>query len=379
MGLADRGGASGLVGGRWADLCADWAANLVGRDTSIPVAGIQPFPIVKVARLDDLPRIAAVASKRGLQNPDIVIVGERNSNSVLQAADAKFSVETARSKQVSCEVMEALLALGPLVLSLTGELTPEIEYVPGVFLSPDYPLTHLMLAGRPGITRATVKPEEVIFVPVDPSHFFEPLSGYRVMHVLSDVDDLPVSISESLLAGLYYFRLTRAAVGSWQDSVKPLLAMNDKVDVDEDRILDEACRRAVNARSAFKLILDWDIDVESIRARRAAVEQVASLPVMTKDLRNAVATTTKGKVEEGPSVNQVRRRLASWFRGELRAAVGPMMPDEGDFEVRLQEVGRVGAEIARQIPDRTTAVIQQLMLEKAETVDVTPEAIASLD
>ncbi len=379
MGLADRGGASGLVGRRWADLCAEWAANLVGREASIPVPEIDPFPIVKVARLDDLPQIAAVASKRGLQNPDIVIVGERNSNSVLQAADAKFSVETARSKQVSCEVVEALLSLGPLVLSLTGELTPQIEYVPGVFLSPDYPLTHLMMAGRPGITRATVKPGEVIFVPVNPSQFFEPLSGYRVMHVLSDVDDLPVSISESLLAGLYYFRLTRAAVGSWQDAVKPLLAMNDKVEVDEDRILSEACRRAVNARSAFQMILDWDIDVESIRARRAAVEQVAALPVMTKDLRTAVATETKGKIEDGPSINQVRRRLAAWFRGELRAVVGPIMPDEGGFEEKLQEVGRVGAELARQIPDRMTSVIQQLILEKAETTEASPEVIASPD
>lgn len=325
------------------------------------------------------PKLRLSRRNADLQNPDIVIVGERNNNSVLQAADAKFWWRRPRSKQVSCEVVEALLSLGPLVLSLTGDLTPEIEYVPGVFLSPDYPLTHLMLAGRPGITRATVKPDEVIFVPVNPAHFFEPLSGYRVMHVLSDVDDLPVSISESLLAGLYYFRLTRAAVGSWQDAVKPLLAMNDKVTIDEDRILGEACRRAVDARSAFQLILDWDIDVELIRARRAAVEQVASLPVMTKNLWNAVAIATKGKVEEGPSINQVRRRLASWFRGELRAVVGPIMPDDGGFEVKLGEVGEVGAEIARHISERTTAVIHQLMQEKAETADVTPEAIASLD
>ena len=69
MGLADRGGASGLVGGRWADLCADWASNLVGRHATIPVPEIEPFPIVKVARLDDLPQIASVASKRGPRLP----------------------------------------------------------------------------------------------------------------------------------------------------------------------------------------------------------------------------------------------------------------------------------------------------------------------
>lgn len=379
MGLADRGGASGLVGRRWADVCAGWAEGLVGRHAAVPVAEIEPFSIRKVARLDDLPQIASVASRRGMQNPDIVIIGERNGRSVLQAADAKFSVETARSKQVSCEVVEALLALGPLILSLTGDLTEEIEYVPGVFLSPDYTLTHLMLGGRQGITRATVQPGEVTLVPVDPADFFEALPGSRVLHVLSGVDDLPICVEESLLAGLYYFRLARAAVGSWQDSVKPLLAMNDRIEVDEEAILSEACHRANNARSAFQLVLDWDGDVEAIRARRAAVDQVAGLPVMTKELRTAIATATKGKIEEGPSINQVRRRLGGWFRSELRAVVGPMPPEEPDFEQRLQELGTLGAQIAKQIPEQTALIIQQLLAEKRETIEVTLAVVESID
>jgi hypothetical protein len=123
MGLADRGGGSGLVGRRWADLCAEWATGQIGNLAQIPQGGGEPFPIERVARLDDMPRIAAVASKRGLQNPDLVTIGHRHGHSVLQAADAKFSVETARSKQVSVEVVVALLTLGSLVRSLTGELT----------------------------------------------------------------------------------------------------------------------------------------------------------------------------------------------------------------------------------------------------------------
>lgn len=366
MGLADRGGGSGLVGRRWADLCADWISELVGRPAQVPQGAGDSFAIERVARLDDMPRIASVASKRGLQNPDLVIIGHRHNRSILQAADAKFSVETARSKQVSPEVVEALLGLGSLVRSLTGDLTEEIEFIPGVFLSPDYPLTHLMLQGRQGIMRATVRPSEVVLVPVDPASFFEPLPASAVMHVLSGVDDLPVSTDESLLAGLYYFRLARATVGSWLDSVRPLLQWNDKIEVDEAALLAEAERRAPTARTAFELVLAWDVDVEAIRARRAAVDQVTGLPVVTRDLRNAIAAAVNGKVDEGPSVNQLRRRLGAWFRGELRAMVGPIPPSEPDFPARLQELAKLSAHVAKQIPEQTNRVIRELIAERAE-------------
>ena len=366
MGLADRGGSSGLVGQRWADVCADWVDNLVGTTAHIPMIDGEPFQIERVARLDHLPRIASVASKRGLQNPDIVFIGHRAGRSVLQAADAKFSIETARSKQGSPEVVEALLQLGSLIRSLTGELTEEIEFIPGVFLSPDYPLTHLMLQGRHGITRATARPVEVILVPVDAGRFFSSLPMISVTQVLAGVDSLPVSLHTSLLAGLYYFRLSRAIVGSWVDSVKPLLTFNDRNEVDEDAVLIEAVERARGAQSAFDLVLTWDAEVETIRARRAAVEQVAGLPIMTRDLRTAIAIATKGKVEEGPPVNQVRRRLGAWFRGELREIFGPIPPSEPDFPEKLKELGKASAEIAEQIPEQANRVILDLLAERKQ-------------
>lgn len=365
MGLADRGGASGLVGRRWADLCAEWSATILGSPSQVPEEAIEKFLVDRVARLDDAPQIAIHASRRGLQNPDFVVIGDRDGRSIVQAADAKFSVETARSKQVSPEVVEALLTLGSIVLSLTGPLTSEIEFVPGLFLSPDYPLTHLMLQGRPGITRATVRPSEVVFVPVDPAAFFLPLPAEPVMHVLGKVDDLPVAIESSLLAGLYYFRLARAAVGAWTDSVKPLLFMNDKVEVDEADILEQATRRARDAANAFELVLQWDADVESVRARRAAVDQVTSVPILTRDLRTAISSVVKDDVEAGPSINQVRRRLGSWFRSELRAQFGPVPPDEPDFANQLAELGRASAVIAKDIPTRTVQIVRDLVAERA--------------
>src|SRR3954453_8343658 len=122
MALADRGGARGLVGSRSAHLCAEWAESWCGKPSHVPDGSDSPLTVERVARLDARPEIAKSASKRGLQNPDLLFLGRRNGSPVIQAADAKFSVETARSKQVSPGVVEALLAIDDLLLPLTGDL-----------------------------------------------------------------------------------------------------------------------------------------------------------------------------------------------------------------------------------------------------------------
>jgi hypothetical protein len=109
MTFADRGGASNLIGDRWADLAAAHAEGWSGGLGWIELADGETAPIDHVDRLDATPRIAAVASKHGLQNPDLLLVGGDEHGQVIQAADAKFSIETARSKQVSPEVVLALL------------------------------------------------------------------------------------------------------------------------------------------------------------------------------------------------------------------------------------------------------------------------------
>ena len=144
MGLADRGGASNLIGDRWADIAAAHVATWIGTERRLHGDDQQPLHIVRVDRLDATPAVAAAASKRGLQNPDLLLIGQRGNQQAIQAADAKFSVETARSKQVSPEVVLGLLELRePVSGLLEGSVTGQVES--GVFLCPDYPLTHLML------------------------------------------------------------------------------------------------------------------------------------------------------------------------------------------------------------------------------------------
>src|SRR4029079_15709754 len=145
MGLADMGGSSGMIGARWSDIVSDHIDSLVGVDVAIPGGGTHR--IERVIRLDDLPQVAHLASKRSLQNPDFVLFGRSDELLTMQAADAKFSIETARSKQVSVEMLSALANVGPAYTSLLGEWEAQGTIVPGLFFAPQSALSAYVLSG----------------------------------------------------------------------------------------------------------------------------------------------------------------------------------------------------------------------------------------
>jgi hypothetical protein len=366
MALADRGGASGMVGARWADLCAGQATRWAGKSFPIPGTGEprQKHVIERIARLDDRPAIGEAAARRALQNPDILLIGVKDGRTTVQAADAKFSVETARAKQVSAAVVAGLLTLGPLLTDLTGELGDEPELVDGLFLCPDFPLTHLMLRRRWGIVKTTVRAEQVAILPAPARIFFDGVEGASLLPPLAGVDALPLSLDESLLAGLFYFRLARAAVGCWLDASGPLLPFGekDRPVVDEPAILAETERRAPSARSAWELIRRWDADVQPIRAQRAAVDQVTALPIVNRELRELILRmTARAGRTTGPSVNKVRRRLGAWYRAQIRERIGPLPPPVDDFSLTLQQIGRVAAALTPLLEAEARAVIADLI------------------
>lgn len=374
MTLADRGGASNLVGDRWADLCATQAAGWVGAERPVP-DGAAPLRVSRVLRLDATPAVAAAASRRGLQNPDLLLFGNRDGAPVVQAADAKFSVETARVKQVSPAVVEALLGLRDVLPDLFGAemLGDDVGLVPGVFLCPDYPLTHLMLRRRHGIVRTTVRPEDVALLPAPAGAFFAPIEGARVMPVLAGVDALPVAIEDDLLAALYYFRLARAAVSCWLDATKPLLLFDDRLAVDEGAVRAEAAARTAGPRSAYDLLQRWNADVQTVRATRSAVDHAAALPILGRDLRAMVARLAAAEAADSPSLNQVRRRLGAWYRGRLREQVGPLAPPVLDLPRKLEELGRAGAALVPRLEAETARIVHE-MVAVAPPVGVAVEA-----
>jgi hypothetical protein len=361
MGFADRGGASNLIGDRWADIAAGHVATWVGTERRLHGDDQEPLRIVRVDRLDATPAIAAAASKRGLQNPDLLLIGQRGDQQAIQAADAKFSVETARSKQVSPEVVLGLLELRDHVPGILSGVGDRIQIESGVFLCPDYPLTHLMLRHRRGIVRTTVHREEVVLVPAAADRFWDGVQGAELIAPLAATDNLPVPPDQNLMAGVYYFRLARAAVGFWLDATKPLLLHNDVVAVNIDAVRDETVRRSREAVSAIDLIRRWDADVQTIRNQRAAVDRVAGLPIPGRDLRPMATQIAQAVGTDPPSANQVRRRLEAWYRGVLRDRFGPISPPVADLPSVLQQLADTGRDLGPQAERELERIVLELV------------------
>jgi hypothetical protein len=372
MGLADRGGASGLIGQRWADLSSNIAASLADGGER------RGCRYTRLVRLDDIPSVASTAAKRGLQNPDLLLFGEHDGKPFIQGADAKFSIETARVKQVSPEVVEALLGIGPVIDQVLGGADRPAEIEPGFFICPDYPLTRAMLNGRHGILKTTVRLDDVLLAPVSGGEFFDGVESAGLMAPLARVDRLGVDLSASLLAGLYYFRLARAGVGCWLDAVKPLLTFNDVVAVDLDAVMAGLEARSGAAPSAFNLILRWNDEVEAIRAQRAEVDRVTGLPIMTKDLRALTVTAMKGIPGDPPSTNQIRRRLGAWFRGQLREELGPIAPPVADLDVVLKTASAAAKRLSSRVPEQAIAIVRELAERAAkQAAENEPESVSN--
>ena len=194
---------------------------------------------------------------------------------------------------------------------------------------------------------------------------------------LAAVDGLGVDLSVSLLAGLYYFRLARAGVGCWLDSVKPLLVFNDVTAVDIDAVMVGLQSRAFAAQSAFDLILKWNDEVEAIRAQRAEVDRVTGLPMVTKDLRALTVQAMKGLRGDPPSANQIRRRLGTWFRGELRQELGPIPPPVDDLDDVLKTAAAAAKRLSNRLPEQAISIIRELSERVANQVAETEAAAVS--
>lgn len=362
MQLSDRGGASNEIGDRWACLCAEALSGT--RQPPCDVwSGVDGTVADTTVRLDDIPEIARTASRHKLQNPDFLMLGSLDGRRALWAADAKFSVDTARSKQVSGDVVRALLDLGETVRRLVPGLDREVTIHDGVFLCPDYPLTHRLLRDRRGPRRATVKPHEVRLIAVSSHQFLAPLGQEGLQRYFAEIDALPFNPEKSLMLGLYYYRLARAAFGCWQDQVAPLLAYRDVLSVDEAAIEREARTLATMKTSAWGLVQRWNDVADEVRRQRAAVDRVTSLPINGKQLREQILQVSAVAGVTPPSGTRVRRAIGSWYRSQFRERFGPLSPPVGNFDAVLQELGQYARSLQPEVAEVTSRVIEEMVTE----------------
>ncbi len=342
------------MGDSWGAYCAEWLASQVGQPIHVnaEISGL----ITSVLDVDGIAGLAAFASHRGLQNPDFLIgLATDSGDQLLVPVDAKFSVETAKSKQVSAEMATSLIETeGSPVLPLLPENGTLVD---GFFISPDYELTHQMLAGAVGILRTAVHASQVCLLPANPTGVFNREDVRDLALDLAAVDRSRREYDQYLATALYYLRCGFSCVGAYSDEARPLLGRRDQDKPDARIVRQQLEARMVDAYSAWTVVQQWDADAEVVRTIRVAVHQAAEVGIANRDLRNVVESTAAKFGAAPPSLNRVRRELAIWSTDQMVTTFGVIYHPVEDLEALLETLRNRAMELQSAVPDKVREIV----------------------
>lgn len=357
--LSDRGMASNMIGDRWSELATSGLSAWEGSNVQLPNG--EPFHVEQLFRLDEISEIANVASKRKLQNPDFILVGTSGSGRILMAADAKFSIDTAKSPQVSAETLQALLAVGPLVTDHLPGLPVEAAIQDGIFVSPDMPLTHYVLDRTRGRLSSRVPKDSVALLPVAPVPFLKTLEGSRLLGTLASQDGFRDDIRHNMLLAMYYFRLVRACYGAYSDLTSPILGPKSVSKGNVEDLEQRTLQLAKSLPTSWDVVLHWDGLAEQVRRQRETVHAAMSFPITNKELRERVIAESELRQVESPSLNSVRKRIGAWYREQFDERIGVVYPPIADISTLVTQIHAVASDLEPMIPNALDIVIHEVL------------------
>ena len=243
--LADLGGASRSLGERWEQVGGTALADLVGKELRAPSG--ESYRCRAVVQLNQHGGLLGESAGRGLKSPDCLFAGyDRLGRPVLQPGDFKFTLDIATRDQIDPAPIRALLEGGgpyfevalrevlvgggtgeEIGVSAAGWLLAALDagrarLLPGFFLAPDEACNRLFLRQTARHRRGAVRPDDVVFLPVDPATFFTGLPGAEVAPLLREIDGL-VPNERDFPAATYYFQLGAAVRGAFELLSRPLL------------------------------------------------------------------------------------------------------------------------------------------------------------
>lgn len=364
--LSDRGLASNMIGDRWSEVTSTEIESWRGRTLTLPDG--EDLSVEDVFRLDDVPQIATLASRRKLQNPDFIVAGRSSGSQVMLAVDAKFSIDTAKSPQVSAETLQALLDVGEFIIDLLPGLPTDSEVRDGLFISPDVPLSHYVMGKTRGRLSVRVPLQQVMLIPIAPVPFLKPLEGARLIGTLASRDGYRDEIRTNMLLAMYYFRLVRACFGSYADLTAPIfgsptMSVGSIADLEQRTV--ELARQS---RSAWDVVLQWDAAAEQIRRQRETAYAAMPFPLANKDVRDRIEAESELRGIDAPSVNSVRKRLGSWYRAQFDERIGVVLPPVEDISMLVERIHAIAAEVDPLVPDAMTAIIDEVFaIQSAKT------------
>ena len=319
----------------------------------------RPGRIDDVIRIDLIPSINRFASAHALSNPDFLLDLSADEGHIVVACDAKFSIETGRAKQVSAEVLRALIETdgSPVAAVLPSSRT----LADGLFLTPDIALTHAILAGRSGLGRLTLKPAQIELVPARTVDLITDVHLVAGIEAFAALDGYAEAWRDDLGFGLYGLRCTAAATGCWLDATRPMLPMNDETLPDMPAVISEIQQRAHRARTGWSLIQRWDEEVEVVRAQRVAISRLTTPPMAARDLRPMIDQIAQRRGVTPPSMSSVRRQLAAATRAHLRGRFGPLEPPITDLDAITRAINREMGGIV----SRLEATLEEIVAQNA--------------
>lgn len=368
MGWSDRGGASRHIGDRWAVRCAAFLGEQLGCDW--PTPGGDTFVVRDVLRLDENPGIEREANAYQLENPDFLLLGERDGTPVLQAVDAKFAADRIKVSQVSRDVVARLLTIPEqgvtrgLVderLASLGLAAPEL--LRGIFIAPASTMTEELLRRALRSRDAELERADVVQAPVNPGELFTELPMSRLIGTLARLDGLPVTPRSSLLSVVYYFRLACACFHFWNESHRPLLGpLGPAPEPEPGLVAAETSQRAARAASGYALAVRWSSDTQQVATLRKAVQEVAALPLTMRELREEFQAQRLPEVPRG--LRTVRGTLEREFREQLLAQTGEVPADDPR---RLDDILSEVAAAARHLRLQVRGRMRELVAEQARS------------
>ncbi|MDQ2684201.1 MAG: hypothetical protein M3Y37_11830, partial [Chloroflexota bacterium] len=274
---------------------------------------------------------------------------------MLVPVDAKFSVETAKPRQVSAEMASALLdaersPVRPLLESVSG-------LCDGFFLSPDFELTHQVLAGASGILRAAVNRTQVLMLTAPASVLYGAADVQSLAAELAALDRSRGEAESQLAAALYYVRCAFACAAAHRDITRPLLGDRRTEPADLDEVRQALPDRTDGNASAWTVIQEWDRDAEEVRAIRISVHQAAEVGIPNRDLRDMIERYAQSAGIEPPSVNRVRRDLALWSTDQMVETFGTINYPVEDLDRLLRRLRNRARDLQAQVPARVREIV----------------------
>ena len=371
--LSDRGLASNMIGDRWSDVAAEVIERWAGAAIVMPDHSL--VDVHRVYRLDITPQIATIASRRKLQNPDFIIAGKRDGQNVIFAVDAKFSIDTAKSAQVANETLSALLEVGAPITDWLPDLATSAAVQDGYFISPDMPLSHYVLGRSRGRLAARVSTQQTLLIPVQPVPFLKDLSGSRLLGPLATLDGFRDQLRSNMLLSMYYFRLARACYGAYAETARPIFgpALND--DDPTSSVERLTIEFAHSASSSWDVVQQWDTLAEHVRRQREAAYAAMAFPMANREFRDRIVAESLKREVVAPSINNVRKRVGAWYRGQFDQQLGTVMPPVADMPALLQQIHRIAADVMPLVEPAFDSILDETLANQPHISSAESETV----